>query len=269
VSILQAIILGVIQGLTEFLPISSSAHLFLAVVLFGWSGDGFGAPFDVSLHVGTLLAVLWYFRKDWTELCLAALDVVRYRRVSGPLEMRAVLLVVAVIPAVIGGLLLNDLVSNQLRTPGVTAGALILLGLVLWVVDARAPSKRSLDAMQPRDAIVIGLAQVAALVPGVSRSGATMTAGRFLAFDRAAAARFSFLLSMPVIAGAAVIRVPEAIAQQGLSPQLLVGTAASAITGWFAIHYLLRFLARHGFAVFAVYRIILGISVYVILYARN
>jgi undecaprenyl-diphosphatase len=183
--------------------------------------------------------------------------------------MRVVLLVIAVIPAVIGGLLLNDLASNELRAIGITAGALIVLGVALWIVDARAPSTRSLDSMRPRDALIIGLAQVLALVPGVSRSGATMTAGRFLALDRASAARFSFLMSMPVIAGAAIVKVPEAISQQGFSPQLLIGTGASAVTGWFAIHFLLRFLTLHGFAPFAIYRVALGIYVYAFMYARS
>jgi undecaprenyl-diphosphatase len=151
----------------------------------------------------------------------------------------------------------------------VTAGALIVLGVALWLVDKAAPSTRGLGALRARDAVLIGVAQALALVPGVSRSGATMMAGRLLAFDRHSAARFSFLMSMPAIAAAAVLKVPEALATQGLSPQLLAGTAAAALTGWLAIGFLLRFLTTRGFAVFAVYRIVLGLVVYAITLTRG
>jgi undecaprenyl-diphosphatase len=239
------------------------------VVVFGWSGEGFGLAFDVALHVGTLLAVLWYFRRDWQALTIAAFNAARKRRVTSVEEMRALFLLIALLPAIAGGLLLEDLAESTFRNPSIMAGALILFGIVLWVVDRSAPSVRPLDSMRVRDAIVIGVAQVLALVPGVSRSGATMTAGRMLAFDRLAAARFSFLMSMPVIAAAAVHKVPTAVAEQGFSPQLLAGTAASAITGWLAIGFLLRFLTTRGFASFAIYRIVLGIIIYAITIPRG
>jgi undecaprenyl-diphosphatase len=265
-TVAQAIILGIIQGLTEFLPVSSSAHLFLAPRLLGWSGDGFGLAFDVALHVGTLIAVLWYFRRDWLDIGLAFLNSARTRRVNSPDEWRAVFLIIALIPALVAGLLLEDLAESVFRMEVVTAWALIILGIVLWVADRYSPGTRRLDSMRPRDALLIGLAQTLALVPGVSRSGATMTAGRMLAFDRSSAARFSFLMSMPVIAAAAVHKVPDAIASQGgVTMQLAAGTIASAVTGWLEIGFLLRFLTVRGFGFFALYRILLGVIVLIVL----
>jgi undecaprenyl-diphosphatase len=266
-SVLQAAVLGAIQGLTEFLPISSSAHLLLVPYILGWSYGG--VAFDVALHVGTLVALLFYFRRDWVAMATAALRALSSRKVGGAEEMQAVFLVVALVPAVVAGLLLEDMISAARQYPHVTAATLIVLGIILWVADRVAPSTRQLKSMRARDAFLIGVAQALALVPGVSRSGATMTAGRLLAFDRYSAARFSFLMSMPVIAAAAARKVPEALAAQGLSPQLLAGTAAAAITGWLAIGFLLRFLTTRGFAVFAIYRIALGIVVYAITLARG
>ena len=266
-TIFQAVVLGTLQGLAEFLPISSSAHLALAPWLLGW--DPPGLAFDVSLHVGTLFAVLWYFRRDWIELAAAAWSMVRTRSVRSAAERRVVFLVVATIPAGVAGLLLERYAATVFRAPFVTGVALIVLGLLLWFADRTAPSHRSLDDLSMKDAILIGCAQALAIVPGVSRSGATITAGRALALDRQAAAVFSFLMSMPIITAAAVLEVPDALAESGLGAPLVAGILSSALSGWIAITVLLRFVSRNDYKVFAIYRLILGAFVLWLVYARG
>ena len=258
-TVYQAIVLGILQGLAEFLPISSSAHLSLAPWLFGWPEPGLA--FDVSLHVGTLVAILWYFRREWAELTHAAWTIVATREVRTVQQRRVVFLVVATIPAAIAGLLLEEYAETVFRAPVITAGALIVLGVLLWIVDRLMPERRVLDTMRWSDALLIGLAQVLALVPGVSRSGATITAGRALGLDRSTAAVFSFLMSMPIIAAAAVRKVPDAVREIGLSVPLVAGVLAAALSGWLAIAVLLRFVTRHSYAAFAVYRVLLGVFV--------
>jgi undecaprenyl-diphosphatase len=266
-SILQALVLGILQGLAEFLPISSSAHLSLAPWFFGWRDPGLA--FDVALHLGTLVAVLWYFGAEWVKLGRAALDLVRRRRADTPETKRVLFLVLATIPAALAGPLLEDQAETAFRAPALTATALMVMGVILWWVDRRAPRERVLDAMTWKDALVIGLAQVLALVPGVSRSGSTMTAGRALKLDRESAAVFSFLMSMPAIAGAAVLNVPDALREHGISAPLVVGIASAAISSWLAIAILLRYLARHSFGVFSVYRLVLGAVVLAVLALRG
>jgi undecaprenyl-diphosphatase len=262
-TVMQAIILGIIQGLTEFLPVSSSAHLALAPRLFGWTGNGLA--FDVALHVGTLVAVLWYFRRDWLNLAIASVNVIRTRRVASIEERRADYLLIALIPALVAGYFLGDLAETTFRNPVLMAVVLIVFGIVLWLVDRYSASIRRLDSITSGDALLIGVAQTLALLPGVSRSGATMTAGRLLSLDRTSAARFSFLMSMPVIAAAAAVKVPDAVATPGMGMQLAAGMLASAVTGWLVIGFLLRFLTTRGFGVFALYRIALGIVVLIVL----
>jgi undecaprenyl-diphosphatase len=255
-TVFQALVLGVLQGLAEFLPISSSAHLSLAPWVFGWPDPGLA--FDVALHVGTLAAVLWYFRRAWGRLALSAIAIVRRRRIETPEERRVAFLILATIPGAIAGLLVEDYAETVFRTPALTAVALIVMGIVLWAVDRTAPVARPLDDMRWLDALLIGSAQVFALIPGVSRSGSTMTAARALRFTRESAAAFSFLMSMPITAAAAVLKVPDALHGTGLTTPLVVGVLSSAVSGWIAISFLLRYLARHSFGVFAVYRVILG-----------
>lgn len=267
-SLLHAAILGILQGLAEFLPISSSAHLSLAPVVFGWETDQ-GLAFDVALHVGTLITLLWYFRRDWVALTVAAVGLVRRRRFETEDDWRVLFLVVATIPGAIGGLLLEDLAETTFRSPGITAVALMVMGVLLWLADRFAAHDRPLRSMRWQDALLIGLAQVAALVPGVSRSGSTMTAGRALRFERPAAARFSFLMSMPITAAAVAVKAPEAVQSYGVSLPLVVGVFMAAVSSWVAIAVLLRFLTRYGFGVFAVYRIGLGIVVLTILASRQ
>ncbi len=266
-TIFQAVVLGTVQGLAEFLPISSSAHLALAPWLLGWEPPGLA--FDVSLHVGTLFAVLWYFRRDWMELVAAGLSIVRNRRIDTAAERRVLFLVVATIPAGFAGFFLEEYAETVFRAPMVTGVALIVLGVILWFVDRAAPDDRSLDDMRLRDAILVGCAQALALVPGVSRSGATITAGRALALDRQSAAVFSFLMSMPIISAAAILKVPEVVSSSSDLAPLAAGIVASAISGWLAIKVLLRFVSSNDYGAFAIYRVALGAFVLWLVYARG
>ncbi len=263
----QALVLGLIQGLTEFLPISSSAHLSLAPYLFGWKDPGLA--FDVALHFGTLIAVLWYFRAEWGKLIVAAVGILKTRRVATVEQKRVVFLIIATIPGAIGGLLLEKKAETVFRAPTLTACALIVMGLILWLVDKVSSQERPLTGMRWLDALLIGLAQVIALVPGVSRSGSTITAGRALKFDRQSAAIFSFLMSMPIIAAAVVLKVPDVMASGGITAQVIVGVMAAAVSSWLAIAILLRYVSRHSYGIFAWYRVVLGIAVLAIIYMRG
>lgn len=264
---LQAIALGVIQGLSEFLPISSSAHLILAPWLFGWEDPGLA--FDVALHFGTLLAVLWYFRMEWLALIRAAFGIITTGRIETPEKRRVVYLIIATIPGAIGGYLLQSRAESAFRSPQIIAIALIALGTVLWIVDKLVDQRRILGEMRWVDAALIGLSQVIALIPGVSRSGSTITTARGLRFDRESAAEFSFLMSMPIIAAAVVLEGPKALQQGGLTNELMSGVVASAISGWLAISILMRYVSRHSYGIFAAYRIILGLAVLAVVYARG
>ena len=263
----QALVLGIIQGLSEFLPVSSSAHLTLAPWLFNWPDPGLS--FDVALHFGTLLAVLWYFRSEWAALVRAAGSLIATRRVETAEKRRVLFLIVATIPGAIGGLLLESRAESAFRSPALIAVALMVMGFLLWIIDKTRRADRPLSGMRWLDAILIGLSQVLALVPGVSRSGATITTGRALTFDRESAAKFSFLMSMPIIAAAAVLKLPGVIRESGLTTPLIVGVVASAISGWLAISIVMRYVTRHSYGIFAAYRILLGIAVLAILHFRG
>ena len=266
-SLLQAAILGIVQGLTEFLPVSSSAHLALVPWVFGWRDPGLA--FDVALHVGTLVAVLWFFREDWVRLVRSAFAILTTRRLDTPEKRRVVYLIIATIPGGVAGLLLEHAAESYFRAPVLIATVLIVLGTILWLVDKGGPQARTMDDMTWGQALALGIAQCFALIPGVSRSGSTITAGRALNFDRESAAVFSFLMSMPITAGAALHEVPKALHQSGLSQELVVGVLASALSGWLAIAVLLRYVTRHSYGIFAAYRIALGIAVLVLVFTRG
>jgi undecaprenyl-diphosphatase len=267
VTTFQAVILGLIQGLTEFLPISSSAHLSLAPVLLGWKDPGLA--FDVALHFGTLIAVLWYFRKQWAELLVAAGQIVTTRRVDTIEKKRVVFLILATIPGAIGGLLLEEKAETVFRAPTLTAIMLIVMGVILWAGDRLSSQVRPLAAMRWVDALLIGLAQVVALVPGVSRSGSTITASRVLRFDRQAAAVFSFLMSMPITAAAVVMKGSEVLQDGGITTPVVAGVFAAGISSWLAIAILLRYVSRHSYGIFALYRVVLGVAVLLFLQMRG
>ncbi len=266
-TLLQAIVLGIVQGLTEFLPVSSSAHLALIPWALGWQDPGLA--FDVSLHLGTLIAVLWFFREEWLRLIRSAIAILTTRRLDTPEKRRVLYLIIATIPGAIAGLLLEHYAEDTFRSPTLIAIVLIVLGVLLWLADKVAPQLQSMDDMTWGQALALGIAQCFALVPGVSRSGSTITAGRALGFDRESAAVFSFLMSMPIIGGAALKEVPKALHQHGLSPQMVVGVLASAISGWLAIRVLLRYVSRHSYGVFALYRVLLGVGVLLLVYSRR
>jgi undecaprenyl-diphosphatase len=267
VTLFQSIVLGIVQGLAEFLPISSSAHLTLAPWAFGWQDPGLA--FDVALHAGTLIALAWFFRRDWVELTVAAWSIVTTRRITTPLERRVLLLIIATIPGGIAGKLLNDYAEQTFRSPLLIACTLIVMGALLWAADKWASQRRALEDITYRDAVLIGLAQMFALIPGVSRSGSTMTAGRAVGLDRESAARFSFLMSMPITAAAVIVKLPQAVhAQADLLP-LVAGILGAAISGWIAIAVLLRFVSKHSFGVFALYRLLLGIAVIALYISRR
>ncbi|MEP6834706.1 MAG: undecaprenyl-diphosphatase UppP [Gemmatimonas sp.] len=266
-TIFQSIVLGILQGLAEFLPVSSSAHLTLAPWVFGWQDPGLA--FDVALHAGTLIALAWFFRSDWVELIGAGFSILRKRKIETHVEKRLLLLVVATIPGGIAGKLLNDYAEETFRAPQLIATTLIVMGILLWVADRWSAQRRALVELTMRDAILIGLAQVFALIPGVSRSGSTMTAGRALAFERHAAARFSFLMSMPITAAAVAVKLPQAIHAQSDMLPLIVGIVTAAVSGWIAISMLLKLVAKHSFGVFALYRVALGIAILVLVAVRS
>ena len=266
-TVFQAVILGLVQGLAEFLPISSSAHLVLTPWVFGWSDPGLS--FDVALHVGTLIAVLWYFRAEWVTLTRSAIALLRTRRADTEDKRRFLYLVVATVPAAIGGVLLEEYAETTFRSPALMAVTLMVMGVVLWAVDRYAVRDRPLSSLGLRDALLIGLAQVLALVPGVSRSGSTMTAGRALGFDRQSAAVFSFLMSMPVTAAAALLKVPDLLRTDGITATLVAGVISAGVSSWLAIAVLLRYVSRHSFGVFAVYRLALGALILGLLASRG
>jgi undecaprenyl-diphosphatase len=255
----HAIVFGILQGLAEFLPISSSAHLALAPWVFGWPDPGLSV--DVALHLGTLVAVLWYFRREWITLLGAAVSILRTRRVATEQQRRVVFLIIATIPGALAGLALEKQAESAFRSPTLIAVALMTMGALLWFVDATAEQPRRLDAMTWSDALLVGCAQMFAIIPGVSRSGATMTAARARRFAREDSAVFSFLMSMPIIAAASVLKVPQAFREQGFTAPLIAGMLAAAISGWIAITVLLRFVRTRSYRAFAIYRLVLGAAI--------
>ncbi len=268
--ILHAIVLGIVQGLTEFLPVSSSGHLLLVPWLFDWHDFDDSATekaFDVALHLGTLVAVVAYFRKDLAVYIREGWRAVFRRRDGVSTEGKvAWLLLLATIPAALVGAVFQDQIDEHLGKPGIIGVSLILFGLLLYVAD-QTVGHRKIDGMSARDAVVIGAAQALALNPGTSRSGITITAGRFLRFDRDAAARISFLMAIPVTAGAVAFKMASLLKDgipEDLRVPMVVGIITSGITGWIAVWGTLKFVRTHSFLPFVVYRVLLGIVVLVI-----
>jgi len=256
---LQTVIIALIQGLTEFLPVSSQAHLVLYSRMTG--GDYQGLDFDIVLHAGSLLAVLWYFRREVLAMSAAWVASIAGRGGSGDSRL-AWWIVLATVPAVIFGFLLKDLAEQELRATWIMAVALIGFGLLLGWADWRYRGERDEYRLGLRDVLIIGLAQVLALIPGTSRSGITMTAALFVGLSREAAARFSFLLSIPVIAGAAVLGLSDLAAGGMGTPWdlLALGFVVSAVSTYVCIHYFLAFIRQVGMQPFVVYRVVLGVA---------
>ncbi|MGC2492271.1 undecaprenyl-diphosphatase UppP [Candidatus Binatus sp.] len=259
-SVFQAIALGIVQGLTEFLPVSSSGHLILVPWLLKWQEDP-GLAFDVVLHLGTLLALVVFYWREWLEMAMSLVNGDRVRR------RLLLLLIVASIPGAIIGVLLEKQAETIFRSPVLIAITLATLGLILWAADAFGSKKRRIDDLTFVDAIVIGFSQALAIIPGVSRSGATITTARFLGIERADAANFSFLMATPIIAGAGLHEAHKAF-NAGVTPQLGWGFGASAVFGLIAIVWLLNYVRTNTYRPFAIYRIMLAAVVVAVALAR-
>jgi len=270
--IVQAVIMGIVQGLTEFLPISSSGHLIIVPYVLGWD-DPFitSLAFSVMLHLGTLAALLAYFRADWLRIVPAGFAALRDRSFQGhPGGRLAWLLIAATIPAALAGFLLNDIVDKAFHDGGRTAATvvatmLVVGGVVLWLADRLGRSNRRIEDVTFPISIAIGAAQALALIPGISRSGISISAGRFAGLDRESAARFSFLMATPITAGAILFEVRKLVTgETGVHVELvplIVGMLSAFVAGVFAIGVLLRYLRTHSLTIFVIYRFVLAACV--------
>jgi undecaprenyl-diphosphatase len=251
----QALVLGAVQGLTEFLPVSSSAHLILIPWLLNWEDPGLA--FDVALHLGTLLALLIYYWQTWIKLVGSLMnnDVASRRLLF--------LLIIASVPGAIIGLLLEKQAETTFRSPPLIASTMAMLGMVLWLVDRLFHSRRKVSDFTARDALLIGLSQALAIVPGVSRSGATITMARALGIEREDAANFSFLMATPIIAGAGLLEARKLVAT-GMHAPVLWGFLAAAVFGVAAIAGLIRFVRTRTYQPFAWYRVAVAVVVFAV-----
>jgi undecaprenyl-diphosphatase len=272
--VFQALIMGVVQGLTEFLPVSSSGHLVLVPFLFGWN-DAFinSLAFSVMLHLGTLVALLAYFRDDWLRLIPAGLAAIRDRSFRGDADRRlAWLLVAATVPAALAGAIFNDVIEAQFREVGLVVVMLVVGGLILFVADRVGARSRAIADVTFPVAVGIGAAQALALIPGISRSGISISAGRFAGLDREAAARFAFLMATPITAGAIVFEARRLLTgEAGVTVEfapLIVGMVAALLAGLAAIHFTLRYLRTHSLDLFVWYRFALAAIVIVVWLSR-
>lgn len=264
---LEAVVLGVVQGLTEFLPISSSGHLRIVPALFGWPDPG--AAFSAIVQLGTMAAVLVYFATDLWRIASSWVRALVRPELRGQLETRlGWYLILGTIPIGVFGLLFADQIETGARDLRIVGWVLIVFGVVLYAVDRVMPQRKQVSDLTLRDGLLFGLAQSLALVPGVSRSGATITAGRLLSFDRASAARFSFLLSVPAVVLSGVYEMRH-VGDAG-GPEwgpTVVATLAAFVVGYASIAWLLRYLTRHSMLVFALYRLVIGALVLVLVYS--
>lgn len=261
-SLLEAIVLGLVQGLGEFLPISSSAHLVLVPWLFKWPDPGL--TFDVALHIGTLIAVIAYFWQDWVRLVVGG-----FTDIHGTEGRLFWFLVLATIPGAAGGFLLENYAETIFRTPLLIAVMLIIMGIILYWADRRAAKTMEIEELGLKESLLIGFSQMLAVIPGVSRSGITMTTGLLTGLTREGAARFSFLLSTPIIFGAALVKLPELAANPAMvDNNFLVGMLVACVTGLLSIGFLLRYIQTKNFLPFAWYRFVLGAVVILVALLR-
>ena len=256
----HAAVLGTVQGFAEVLPISSSAHLILIPWLLKWPESGL--TFDVALHLGTFLALALYFWRDIIELVVSFFDAVVTRRLNTPARRLPFLIIAATVPAAVVGKLFEQQIEKIFRSnPLLIASVLVLFGVVLGMADYFGRKRLVLDEIKPAGALTIGLMQCLALVPGVSRSGITITAALMLGFTRESAARFSFLMSLPIVAGAALLKSIHLLSH-GIPPgeglPMLVGIVFSAVTGYISVAFLLRFVQKQSLAPFVWYRVVVG-----------
>jgi undecaprenyl-diphosphatase len=267
-SVLQAIVLGMTQGITEFAPVSSSGHLILVPWLFNWHyllvHPVFNKTFDVALHMGTLVGAVVYFWRDVVRYIGAWFRSIGHRSIRSTDEKVAWLLIIGTIPGALAGAAFETVIEKKLGAPGLIAIMLAVFGVVLYFVDKRFAQRREMGDLEVRDAVLVGLAQAAALQPGVSRSGVTITAARALGMEREEAARFSFLLALPIIAGAGASKALSLTGgglPSGFAWPFLWGVVASGVTGFLVIWLILSYVRRGSFAPFVVYRILVAIFV--------
>jgi undecaprenyl-diphosphatase len=270
VSLLEAVVLGIVQGLTEFLPISSTGHLRIVPAFVGWEDPG--AAFTAVTQLGTMAAVVLYFWSDLVRITRAWLRSIGQPRLRSELDARlGWYIVLGTVPIGIFGVLFKDQIETGARDLYLIGTALIVLGLILLLAEKVGTRERDIEEIRTRDGFTIGLAQALALIPGVSRSGATITAGLFMGLDRAAAARFSFLLSIPAVVLSGLLELGTILSGEAEGGDslgaLLVATLLAFVSGYAAIAFLLRFLARHSNVVFVVYRVVLGALVLVLVSA--
>lgn len=258
--LLHAAVLGALQGFAEVLPISSSAHLILVPWLLEWPESGL--TFDVALHLGTFLALAAYFRRDIIELAASFFEALASRSLNSPAKTMPFLIILATIPAALAGKLFEHQVEAIFRSnPLLIASFLVFFGLVLGLTDLLGRKRLALDAIKPAAAVTVGLFQCLALIPGVSRSGITITAGMMLGFTRESAARFSFLISLPIVAAAALLKTLHLFKQgipAGEGLPMLVGIACSAVTGYISVAFLLRLVQKRSLSLFVWYRVLAG-----------
>jgi undecaprenyl-diphosphatase len=270
---LQALVIGVVQGLTEFLPISSSGHLILVPYLLGWTDPFINSlAFSVMLHMGTLAALLAYFWRDWARLIPAGLAAVRDRSFRGDADRRLAWLLAATLPpAIVLGVLLSDFFEEKVRQPILVAAMLVIGAGILWLADRLGRRADGIERLGFAGAIGIGCAQALALVPGISRSGISISAGLGLGLTREAATRFSFLMATPVIAGAGLFELRKLVAGEVTSDvntaAIVVGFAAALVSGLAAIHVLLGYVRNHSMTVFVAYRLAFAAIVVVVVLA--
>ncbi len=261
--LIHSIILGIIQGITEFLPISSTAHLVLVPWLFSWQDKGL--PFNVALHIGSLIAILVYFFNDWKRIITEFLKSVSKGSFKGNHDgILGLYLIIGTVPGVISGFVFESYSVGILRNPLSIAAALALFAIFLYVADSRTKNRKEIKDMDLTDCLFFGIAQAFAVIPGVSRSGAAITGGLLRNFKRDEAARFSFLLAAPLITGAGVFESRHIPVDTLLTAPFLLGILSSAVTAFFVIKFLLRFLQKQSYKSFVVYRIILAVVIVIL-----
>jgi len=265
---LQSIILGIIQGITEILPISSTAHLVLLPWLMKWTDPGLAH--NIALHIGTLLAIIIYFRRDWLDIGREFFLGIADRSYDAhPKGKLALYIIVATIPGAIAGLALESYARTIFRSPLVIVAALSVFGLILFLADKHTRKSKSIDEMNFMDALIIGVFQAIAIIPGVSRSGITITAGLFMSYQREEAARFSFLMAAPIIAGAGIFELRHFELSTLVSPEFLTGIATSTIFCFLSIRFLLSYVRNNNYTVFVAYRLVLAAVVLALYLARG
>lgn len=258
--LIQSLILGAIQGITEFFPISSTAHLVLLPWFFSWKDEGLA--FNVALHMGSLIAIIYYFRSDWSLIIREFLKCLfKFNFSDNPSGRMGLYLIIATIPGGLAGILFESYASGILRNPLYIAFSLSFFGVLLYASDRFSKKNKSTDEMSLTDCLIIGVSQAFAIIPGVSRSGVTITGAMFRGYKRDEAAKFSFMLAAPLIAGAGVFESRHLDPASVLSVPFIAGIVASAVFAFLAIKYLLRFVRRRSYTVFVVYRLVLAVII--------